>query len=234
MQGEQEDEVLDQHALLPSMQDDPKLWMVKVRAGSEKAIVSLLMSRFLVERFKNKPWGVTSAFCQEMPPRALSALCCTFRLQARLRGAPHSWKQPMCPPYGVYKGDLAQVEEVDVEGGVTVKVIPRIDYQAVAERCPSGLVLPCCYRPFASFRRAATPLGSSAGASARHGYCAPGMHCRSGCRVRGNLLFERGPRACAVHICAPEFVNPLLPGCFYCGTHPCHRPEQGRVQKNTL
>lgn len=56
------------------MQDDPKLWMVKVRAGSEKAIVALLMSRFLAERLKNKPWGVTSAFCQEMPPRTFLAL----------------------------------------------------------------------------------------------------------------------------------------------------------------
>lgn len=80
MQGDQEDEVLDQHALLPSMQDDPKLWMVKVRAGSEKAIVSLLMSRFLAERLKNKPWGVTSAFCQEMPPRVLLTVSVTLML----------------------------------------------------------------------------------------------------------------------------------------------------------
>lgn len=42
---------------------------------------------------------------------------------------------------GVYKGDLAQVVEVDTEGGVSVKVIPRIDYQAIAERCATGI--PC-------------------------------------------------------------------------------------------
>lgn len=222
-QGEQEDEVLDQHALLPSMQDDPKLWMVKVRAGSEKAIVALLMSRFLAERLKNKPWGVTSAFCQEMPPRVspprrypqhTTSSDCDTRLQhtigsrqpcppsthafhqfkhlhADLLGskkeshiyvearsersvqdsleglrdvlhsrafvrvphaemtdaitvkdtAPHhlkfgSWVR--IKSVGVYKGDLAQVVEVDTEGGVSVKVIPRIDYQAIAERCAYG------------------------------------------------------------------------------------------------
>eukprot|EP00892_Ulva_mutabilis_P001630 jgi/Ulvmu1/11468/UM077_0011.1 len=171
--GEQEEDVLNQHALLPSMQDDPKLWMVKVRAGSEKAIVSLLMSRFLAERLKNKPWGVTSAFCQEMPPHLLgskkeSHIYIESRsersVQDALEGlrdvlynrpfvrvphaemtdaitvkdtAPHhlkpgSWVR--IKSAGVYKGDLAQVEGVDAEGGVLVKVIPRIDYQAIAER----------------------------------------------------------------------------------------------------
>lgn len=50
---------------------------------------------------------------------------------------PGSWVR--IKSVGVYKGDLAQVEEVDAEGGVTVKVIPRVDYQAIAERCARAL-----------------------------------------------------------------------------------------------
>lgn len=53
---------------------------------------------------------------------------------------PGSWVR--IKSVGVYKGDLAQVDEVDQEGAVIVKVIPRIDYQAIAERCgPAGVTL---------------------------------------------------------------------------------------------
>lgn len=67
-----EDDVLDQHALLPSVTDDPKLWMIKCRAGCEKTIVCQLMSKFIHTKQRKQPWGVTSAFCHDIPPRALS------------------------------------------------------------------------------------------------------------------------------------------------------------------
>ena len=67
-----DDDILDQHALLPSVTDDPKLWMVKCRAGCERIIVAQLMSKFIHCKQRKVPWGVTSAFCHDIPPRTLS------------------------------------------------------------------------------------------------------------------------------------------------------------------
>jgi transcription elongation factor len=36
---------------------------------------------------------------------------------------------------GIYKGDLAQVLRLEGDGTITVKVVPRIDYSALRQRC---------------------------------------------------------------------------------------------------
>jgi hypothetical protein len=40
---------------------------------------------------------------------------------------------------GVYKGDLAQVVNIETGGNVMIKIVPRIDLTAMAKRCAPPL-----------------------------------------------------------------------------------------------
>jgi hypothetical protein len=71
MQASKDDDVLDQHSLLPSMTDDPKLWMVKCVAGAERGIVTQLMQKYITFMNREKPLSIFSAFCQDLSACAL-------------------------------------------------------------------------------------------------------------------------------------------------------------------
>jgi Early transcription elongation factor of RNA pol II, NGN section len=69
--GGEDEEAMDQHSLLPSASEDPKLWMVKCQAGMEKQIVAQLMSKYIAMQEAGTPLAIYSAFCQEIPPSAV-------------------------------------------------------------------------------------------------------------------------------------------------------------------
>jgi hypothetical protein len=73
VQASRDDDVLDQHSLLPSMTDDPKLWMVKCIAGSEREIVTQLMQKYITFMNRDKPLSIFSAFCHDLSACTLHA-----------------------------------------------------------------------------------------------------------------------------------------------------------------
>lgn len=157
-----------QQALMPSVRD-PKLWVVRCAEGAEREIVICLLQKCYDYTVKGQPLLIKSAFAKDQlkgyiyveaykdahvrealkglrsifaskPPKlvplgemvsAVTVIKTTGKTML-----PGSWVRVKA---GVYKGDLAQVEDVDVNAGrAIVKLVPRIDYAAMAERRASA------------------------------------------------------------------------------------------------
>ncbi|RCV08551.1 hypothetical protein SETIT_1G335500v2 [Setaria italica] len=150
---------IEQQALLPSVKD-PKLWMVKCAIGHERETAVCLMQKFLdrpdlqiksvvaLEHLKNFIYveaekeahvkeackGLRNIFASEkitlVPIREMADVLSVESKSVDL--SRDSWVRMKL---GVYKGDLAKVVDVDnVRQRVTVKLIPRIDLQALANK----------------------------------------------------------------------------------------------------
>ncbi|KAK6131503.1 hypothetical protein DH2020_034752 [Rehmannia glutinosa] len=104
---------VEQQALLPSVRD-PKLWMVKCAIGREREVAVCLMQKSID---KGPEMQIRSAVKVESKAIDISR---------------DTWVRMKI---GIYKGDLAKVVGVDnVRQRATVKLIPRIDLQALANK----------------------------------------------------------------------------------------------------
>ncbi|GMY29430.1 putative transcription elongation factor SPT5 homolog 1 isoform X2 [Fagus crenata] len=150
---------VDQQALLPSVRD-PKLWMVKCAIGREREAVVCLMQKYIdkgpelqirsavaLDHLKNYIYveadkeahvkeackGLRNIFSQKVmlvPIREMSDV-----LSVESKAIDLSRDTWVRMKIGTYKGDLAKVVDVDnVRQRVTVKLIPRIDLQALANK----------------------------------------------------------------------------------------------------
>ncbi|KAI0497133.1 hypothetical protein KFK09_023461 [Dendrobium nobile] len=156
--GEDATEV-EQQALLPSVKD-PKLWMVKCAIGRERETAICLMQKFIdrpdlqirsvvaLDHLKNyiyveadKEAHVKEA-CKGMRTIYSSAKVMlvpikemTDVLSVESKTIEISRDTWVRMKLGIYKGDLAKVVDVDnVRQKVTVKLIPRIDLQHLANK----------------------------------------------------------------------------------------------------
>uniref|UniRef100_A0A0D9WN40 Transcription elongation factor SPT5 n=1 Tax=Leersia perrieri TaxID=77586 RepID=A0A0D9WN40_9ORYZ len=156
--GEEAAEV-EQQALLPSVKD-PKLWMVKCAIGHERETAICLMQKFIdrsdlqiksvvaLDHLKNyiyveaeKEAHVKEA-CKGLRNIYASAKITLVPikemadvLSVESKSVDLSRDAWVRMKLGVYKGDLAKVVDVDnVRQRVTVKLIPRIDLQALASK----------------------------------------------------------------------------------------------------
>ncbi|KAI3820090.1 hypothetical protein L1987_13948 [Smallanthus sonchifolius] len=151
---------VEQQALLPSVRD-PKLWMVKCAIGHEREVAVCLMQKFMdrgselqirsaiaLDHLKNyiyieadKEAHVKEA-CKGMrniytgskillvPIKEMTDV-----LSVESKAIDISRNTWVRMKIGTYKGDLAKVVDVDnVRQRVTVKLIPRIDLQALANK----------------------------------------------------------------------------------------------------
>ncbi|XP_047321703.1 putative transcription elongation factor SPT5 homolog 1 [Impatiens glandulifera] len=151
---------VEQQALLPSVRD-PKLWMVKCAIGREREAAVCLMQKSLD---KGSELQIRSAialdhlknfiYVEADKEAHVKEACRGLRIifsQAKITLVPikemtdvlsvesktvdlsrDSWVRMKL---GMYKGDLAKVVDVDnVRQRVTVKLIPRIDLQALANK----------------------------------------------------------------------------------------------------
>ncbi|CAN6239283.1 unnamed protein product [Urochloa humidicola] len=150
---------VEQQALLPSVKD-PKLWMVKCAIGHERETAFCLMQKFIdrsdiqiksvvaLEHLKNFIYIeaekeayvkeackglrniIASAKVTLVPIREMADVLSVESKSVDL--SVDSWVRMKL---GLYKGDLAKVVDVDnVRQRVTVKLIPRIDLQALANK----------------------------------------------------------------------------------------------------
>ncbi|CAI6009806.1 unnamed protein product [Closterium sp. NIES-65] len=160
--GEGEATEVEQQALLPSVRD-PKLWMVKCELGHEREAVVSLMQKCVNLEALGQNLQIKSAialdnlkgcvYVEAYKEAYVKEACAGLRL---LR----AWKPALVPikemagvltveqksvdleenswvrvKIGLYKGDLALVTDVDtVKQRATIKLIPRIDLQALAQR----------------------------------------------------------------------------------------------------
>ncbi|EEE65300.1 hypothetical protein OsJ_20538 [Oryza sativa Japonica Group] len=156
--GEEAAEV-EQQALLPSVKD-PKLWMVKCAIGHERETAICLMQKFIdrsdlqiksvvaLDHLKNyiyveaeKEAHVKEA-CKGLRNIYASAKITLVPikemadvLSVESKSVDLSRDAWVRMKLGIYKGDLAKVVDVDnVRQRVTVKLIPRIDLQALASK----------------------------------------------------------------------------------------------------
>ncbi|VAI61315.1 unnamed protein product [Triticum turgidum subsp. durum] len=150
---------VEQQALLPSV-NDPKLWMVKCAIGHERETALCLMQKFIdrqdlqiksvvaLEHLKNYIYveaekeahvkeackGLRNIFSSAkillVPTKEMTDVLSVTSKSADL--SIDTWVRLKL---GIYKGDLAKVVEVDdVCQKVTVKVIPRLDLQALTDK----------------------------------------------------------------------------------------------------
>ncbi|PPD80564.1 hypothetical protein GOBAR_DD22507 [Gossypium barbadense] len=150
---------VEQRALLPSVRD-PKLWMVKCAIGHERETAVCLMQKCIdkgselqirsviaLDHLKNYIYieadkeahvreavkGLRTIFAAKImlvPIREMTDV-----LSVESKAADLSRDTWVRMKIGTYKGDLAQVVDVDnVRQRVTVKLIPRIDLQALANK----------------------------------------------------------------------------------------------------
>ncbi|KAI4320600.1 hypothetical protein MLD38_034061 [Melastoma candidum] len=150
---------VDQQALLPSVRD-PKLWMVKCAIGHEREAVACLMQKCIdrgsemqirsaiaLDHLKNYIYieadkeahvkevckGLRNIYSQKVmlvPIREMTDV-----LSVESKAVDLSRDTWVRMKIGKYKGDLAKVVDVDnVRQRVTVKLIPRIDLQALANK----------------------------------------------------------------------------------------------------
>ncbi|WVZ73461.1 hypothetical protein U9M48_021764 [Paspalum notatum var. saurae] len=150
---------VEQQALLPSVKD-PKLWMVKCAIGHERETAVCLMQKFIdrpdlqiksvvaLEHLKNFIYieaekeahvkeacrGLRNIFASARPTlvpiREMSDV-----LSVKSKSVDLSMDSWVRMKLGLYKGDLAKVVAVDsAHQKVTVKLIPRIDLQALANK----------------------------------------------------------------------------------------------------
>ncbi|KAG4201710.1 hypothetical protein ERO13_A05G295400v2 [Gossypium hirsutum] len=150
---------VEQQALLPSVRD-PKLWMVKCASGRERETAACLMQKYIdkgselqirsviaLDHLKN--YIYVEADKEAHVREAVKGLCTLFAakimlvpiremtdvLSAESKAVHLSRDTWVRMKVGTYKGDLAQVVDVDnVRQRVTVKLIPRIDLQALANK----------------------------------------------------------------------------------------------------
>ncbi|KAM3689518.1 hypothetical protein ACJW31_09G051600 [Castanea mollissima] len=167
---DEEGEVQPQY-YLPSVKD-PKLWMVKCAIGHEQEVVVCLMQKCIdkgselnirsaIALDHLKGYVYVEADKEAHVKEACKGLCNIFASQ---KGMPKlvpikemtdvltvenkAKAMDLCwvrIKNGTYKGDLAKVENVDnVRQRVTVKLIPRIDLQALAvgNKSGRGVVVP--------------------------------------------------------------------------------------------
>ncbi|XP_062233340.1 putative transcription elongation factor SPT5 homolog 1 isoform X1 [Phragmites australis] len=156
--GEEAAEV-EQQALLPSVKD-PKLWMVKCAIGHERETAICLMQKFIdrpdlqiksvvaLDHLKNYIYveaekeahvkeackGLRNIYASAkitlVPIKEMSDV-----LSVESKSVDLSRDTWVRMKLGVYKGDLAKVVDVDnVRQKVTVKLIPRVDLQALASK----------------------------------------------------------------------------------------------------
>ncbi|KAG8077061.1 hypothetical protein GUJ93_ZPchr0006g45722 [Zizania palustris] len=156
--GEETAEV-EQQALLPSVKD-PKLWMVKCAIGHERETAICLMQKFIdrqdlqiksvvaLDHLKNYIYveaekeahvreackGLrniySSAKITLVPIKEMADV-----LSVESKSVDLSRDAWVRMKLGIYKGDLAKVVDVDnVRQRVTVKLIPRIDLQALSSK----------------------------------------------------------------------------------------------------
>ncbi|KAL0844273.1 hypothetical protein Bca101_017519 [Brassica carinata] len=151
---------VDQQALLPSVRD-PKLWMVKCAIGREREVAVCLMQKAVdrgsdfkirsvialdhLQNFiyieadmeahvKEAIKGMRNIFANHkillVPIKEMADVLSVKSKTVEL--ARDTWVRMKL---GIYKGDLAQVVDVDdVRRRVTVKLIPRIDLQLLADK----------------------------------------------------------------------------------------------------
>ncbi|KAJ1688274.1 hypothetical protein LUZ63_019664 [Rhynchospora breviuscula] len=150
---------VEQQALLPSVKD-PKLWMVKCAIGHEREVAICLMQKYIdrsdlqirsviaLDHLKNYIYveaekeahvkeackGLrniySSAKIMLVPIKEMTDVLSVESKVVDL--AIDAWVRMKL---GVYKGDLAKVVDVDnVRQKVTVKLIPRVDLQAIANK----------------------------------------------------------------------------------------------------
>uniref|UniRef100_A0A1J3JKM7 Transcription elongation factor SPT5 n=1 Tax=Noccaea caerulescens TaxID=107243 RepID=A0A1J3JKM7_NOCCA len=151
---------VEQQALLPSVRD-PKLWMVKCAIGREREVAVCLMQKFIdrgsdlqirsvvaLDHLKNYIYveadkeahvkeaikGMRNIYANQkillVPIREMTDVLAVESKAIDL--SRDTWVRMKI---GTYKGDLAKVVDVDnVRQRVTVKLIPRIDLQALASK----------------------------------------------------------------------------------------------------
>ncbi|KAM1135826.1 hypothetical protein ACFX13_034746 [Malus domestica] len=149
---------VDQQALLPSVRD-PKLWMVKCAIGREREVAVCLMQKYIdkpelqirsviaLDHLKNYVYveadkeahvreackGLRNIFGQKIMLVPIREMTDVLSVESKaIDLSRDTWVRMKT---GTYKGDLAQVADVDnVRQRVTVKLIPRIDLQALANK----------------------------------------------------------------------------------------------------
>lgn len=160
-QAEYDEETTDveQQALLPSVRD-PKLWMVKCAIGREREVAVCLMQKFIdkgselqirsavaLDHLKNYIYieadkeahvreaikGMRNIFGAKITLVPIKEMTDVLSVESKaIDLSRDTWVRMKT---GTYKGDLAKVLDVDnVRQRVTVKLIPRIDLQALANK----------------------------------------------------------------------------------------------------
>ncbi|KAG7573568.1 Spt5 transcription elongation factor N-terminal [Arabidopsis suecica] len=151
---------IDQQALLPSVRD-PKLWLVKCAIGREREVAVCLMQKIIdrgsefkirsaiaLDHLQNYVYieadmeahvkeaikGMRNIYANQkillVPIKEMTDV-----LSVESKAIDLSRDTWVRMKLGIYKGDLAQVVDVDnVRKRVTVKLIPRIDLQALANK----------------------------------------------------------------------------------------------------
>ncbi|KAI9388842.1 hypothetical protein POPTR_009G124200v4 [Populus trichocarpa] len=150
---------VEQQALLPSVRD-PKLWMVKCAIGRERETAVCLMQKYIdkgselqirsvvaLDHLKNYIYieadkeahvreackGLRNIFGQKIMLVPIREMTDVLSVESKVIDLSRdTWVRMKI---GTYKGDLAKVVDVDnVRQRVTVKLIPRIDLQALANK----------------------------------------------------------------------------------------------------
>ncbi|XP_054788750.1 LOW QUALITY PROTEIN: putative transcription elongation factor SPT5 homolog 1 [Prosopis cineraria] len=150
---------VEQQALLPSVRD-PKLWMVKCAIGREREAAVCLMQKYIdkgselqirsavaLDHLKNYIYieadkeahvreackGLRNIFAQKLTLVPIREMTDVLSVESKaIDLSRDTWVRMKI---GTYKGDLAKVVDVDnVRQRVTVKLIPRIDLQALANK----------------------------------------------------------------------------------------------------
>ncbi|GAB2296608.1 hypothetical protein Dimus_030719, partial [Dionaea muscipula] len=158
IENDEETTDVEQQALLPSIKD-AKLWMVKCAIGFEREIAASLMQKFIdkpglkirtaiaLDHLKNYIYieadreahvreaikGMNKIYGRQIFLVPIKEMTDALSVESKaIDLSRDSWVRMKS---GTYKGDLAQVMEVDsVRQRVTVKLIPRIDLQALANK----------------------------------------------------------------------------------------------------
>ncbi|KAF5181007.1 Transcription elongation factor spt5, partial [Thalictrum thalictroides] len=154
---------LDQQALIPCITDS-KLWMVGCKTGHEREVVAYLMQKAIdkgsesqitsaiaLDHLKNYIYveahkeahvkeaikGVRNIYQTKLMLVPLKEM--TDVLSVESKAVDVSKNMWVRLKIGIYKGDLAKVVDVDnVRRSVTVKLIPRIDLQTLANKVVGG------------------------------------------------------------------------------------------------
>uniref|UniRef100_A0A7N0TND9 Transcription elongation factor SPT5 n=1 Tax=Kalanchoe fedtschenkoi TaxID=63787 RepID=A0A7N0TND9_KALFE len=150
---------VEQQALLPSVRD-PKLWIVKCAIGREREAAVCLMQKYIdkgsdlliksaiaLDHLKNYIYveadkeahvreackGLRNMYAQKITLVPIKEMSDVLSVESKAIDITRdTWVRLKI---GKYKGDLAKVVDVDnVRQKVTVKLIPRIDLQALANK----------------------------------------------------------------------------------------------------